>query len=156
MPKHRQVQRTIERSEGVGGHARARHAGMLPRDLIDRLAGRNGQRAVDSASTFADARSQDTAVTAVLRGHEGELATFREGAHRGERAVYTGRLSGSIQGVAAEVIDRRAHTFTYRRGLVRAAAVVVESEGRGRYKVITAYPTDFHFTDSTGIESTWS
>lgn len=127
--------------ERQGGHTIERHVGKSDQDLIDRL---RQQKNISAASTFASRSAAEKAVTDALNRNEKKVRGWMKTAGRGERLVIKG--SGKGRGLSRKDYRKALKAADPKSALQDAVGnrsrvrVVLESNGRGRFHVLTAYP----------------
>jgi hypothetical protein len=113
-----------------GGHTIERHVGKSDQDLRARLA--NDPR-IATASAWDSPEIAEQVIEATLRQHAAELARWLAQAAPGSRRTFDHRGDRRVgRAIRAEAPERVVP--------LRNARLVVEALGRGRWRLITAYP----------------
>jgi len=121
----------LERDETRGGHTLARHVGRSDADLRDRL---NRERGISAASTYTDRLTAEHVVAAALAQNRRRVDQWL--ARHGPRP----NLALDYRGTAGEVIGRSLTRRGRQAVACTDAVVVLRSDGRNGFYVLTSYP----------------
>lgn len=148
--KNKDAKRVLDKSEGVPSqrgapmHSRERHADKSDAELIARF--RNDFRIGARFSTFKSPGDQNEALSAYFKTPSGKRDLEQiKSSKKKERINLANKSVGSSSitvRIAEGVMGVRGAYAECRNGKLRSLTAIVETDGKGGYKIVTCYPVD--------------
>lgn len=148
--KNKDAKRVLDQSEGVPSqrgapmHSRERHADKSDAELIARF--NNNFRVGTKFSTFKSTGDQNAALSAYFKTSSGKRDLERIKSSKKKERISLADVSVGSSSITVRIAEGtmgvQGAYAECRNGKLRSLTAVVETDGKGGYKVVTCYPVD--------------
>ncbi|UEM07596.1 hypothetical protein JL101_032275 (plasmid) [Skermanella rosea] len=148
--KNKDAKRVLDKSEGAPSHhgapmhSRERHADKSDAELIARF--NNNFRVGTKFSTFKSSGDQNEALSAYFKTSSGKRDLERIKSSKKKERISLANVSVGSSSITVRIAEGtmgvQGAYAECRNGKLRSLTAVIETDGKGGYKIVTCYPVD--------------